>query len=183
MKPWRVKPWQAFAAIVPAGLLLGAAGGNASRPEMQFNELRPWPQSVTEHGERIEQWRPIYAAGPANPSPAAYSYRPEMDYSARAFPPQEAIFDEAGPIFEQGYVSREELTAAGYPAIDPGLPTVHRESVERIADRAVQAASEATEAAHHAALAADPAATSNPPEIAKASTVPAAVAPIETEAF
>ncbi|MXO58224.1 hypothetical protein GRI89_01515 [Altererythrobacter salegens] len=130
-----IKPLYAFAAVVPAGMLLGLAGGKASQPEMQFHREQPWPQSVVEHGSRIEPYRPIYESGPQDLTPRAVSYRPDLDYSAEAIPPQEAV---------------EHADTSGPPAANSGEAEVTVQvgtSIEVAAERAEAAVDDAVEAA------------------------------------
>ena len=130
--------WKPIAAIVPAGLLLGLVGGNASRPEMTMREVRPWPVSVQENASEIEPWQPIYESGPQNLTPRAYSYRPDLDYEVFAWP-------------DQGSAPAEPLAAdyeseAVSPLQEGDMPLTRRATAELAAVHAQQVVAEAVSA-------------------------------------
>ncbi|WP_305098451.1 hypothetical protein [Croceibacterium aestuarii] len=140
-----MKPLYAFAALVPAGMLLGFVGGKASHPEMKFHRSQILPASVIEHADRIEPYRPIYEAGPQDLNPRGVSYRPDLDYSFEYYPPQDVAPLPAETWQEADYASAPEPLEANYG--DPHV-TVHvGSSIDRAAERAAEAAKDAAEAA------------------------------------
>lgn len=82
-----MQPWKPLLAILPAGLLLGIVGGQASRPVMLIEDERPWPQSVREKARETEVRQPAYDGG-FNFYSRGYSYRPDLDYEIHAWPDQ-----------------------------------------------------------------------------------------------
>ena len=83
-----MQPWKPLLAILPAGLLVGLVGGQASRPVMLIEDERPWPRSVREKAGETEQWQPAYDDASFNFYSRGYSYRPDLDYELYAWPDQ-----------------------------------------------------------------------------------------------
>ncbi len=109
-----MKPLYAFAALVPAGMLLGFVGGKASHPEMKFHRSQILPASVIEHADRIEPYRPIYEAGPQDLNPRGVSYRPDLDYSFEYYPPQDVAALASRDLAEADYASAAAPLEANY---------------------------------------------------------------------
>ena len=181
-----MKPWQAIMAVVPAGLLVGLAAGHASRPVMKMHDERPWPESVNERFAQVDSWNVGYEAGPEDLSPSAHSYRPDLDYSAFAWPDQRAGDAEMLAAVEFDYGDDLEPIEVS----EPPLPQVHRARAELAAIRAEQDAAAVAVVADADPTPAEPATTGAalppvPPPLAQASgaPAPAEVPAFETESF
>lgn len=174
-----MQPWKPMLLIVPAGLLLGIAAGQAMRPVPLMKEERPWPQSVRESAREIEPWRPIYHSGPQDLTPAAYSYRPDLDYDAFAWPDQtdrSAELLAAEYDYDGGQSTREARYAR---APEPDLPLARRASSEIAASRAMEPGAEAGGIAEDGLVAVETASPPGRPEIV---TLPPVPPPLEQAA-
>ena len=135
--------WKPVVLIVPAGLLLGIAVGQASRPVPLVKEERPWPQSVRENAREIERWRPLYESRPQDLSPGGRGYRPDFDYDRFAWPDQT---DRSAELLAAGYDYGAEPSVfeARYgTAPEPDLPLTRAAAAEFDAGQAEVDATEA----------------------------------------
>jgi hypothetical protein len=165
--------WKPIALIVPAGLLLGIAVAQASRPVPLVKEERPWPQSVRENAHEIEPWRPLYEGRPQDLSPRGGSYRPDFDYDLFAWPDQT---DRSAELLDAGY---DYATAP-----EPDLPLTRAAAAEFDGEAAEVDAPEVPESGPD-----EPIATGEtvvlppvPPPLVVTNTPPRPVAPDDTGA-
>jgi hypothetical protein len=122
-----MEPWKLIVLIVPAGLLLGTLGGHATRPVPLMKEERPWPASVHEKASAISFWRPIHEDRTLDPIATRYSYRPNLDYGAFAWPDQR---DFSARILAEDYSYRSSLEARYAPLPEPEMPLTRRAEAE-----------------------------------------------------
>ena len=132
-----MQAWKPLLALVPAGLLAGLVAGQATRPVMLVKDDRPWPQSVQEHASRADNW-PDFDLAASNSVPRGYSYRPELDYDAYAWPDQA---DHSAEFLAARYDYGAE--AERYDVKDESdLPVTRRAVAELAGNRAERAAAE-----------------------------------------
>lgn len=185
-----MQPWKPLLAILPAGLLIGVVGGEASRPVMLIEDERSWPQSVRERAREVEFWQPAYGDGGRDAYPRGYSYRPDLDYDLYAWPDQT---DRSAELLAAEY-QYETPGAVDEPSLDGAvidLPQTRRAvaelagaQAERLAAKPAGTRDQASGSATAEVAAADSKAfvlPPVPPPLTQVGVAPEANSPDETE--